>query len=401
MQSIERWTSDPAARAAAASFGDGSAIVETAIAIQQIPAPTSDEARRGADVAERMRTLGLADVQIDAIGNVYGRRAGRVGGPGLLIAAHLDTVFPAGTNLAIRRESARIYGPGLGDNSMGVAALLHLAQALEQHSVPNAGDIWFVANVGEEGLGDLRGMRAAVERLAEQIGAAIALEGCDPTRVVHAGLGVRRYRISATAAGGHSWHDFGAPSAVHALVRLAADLTRLDAPKNPRGSFNIGVIEGGSSVNTIAERASLLLDLRATEPAPLDQLIRQTERIVDGARRAMPDVAFELATVGDRPAGSIPREHPLARLSGAAYLAEGISVTYEIASTDANIPLGRGIPAVCVGVCDGGNAHRLDEYIEPSRLPTGMRALLWLALAASESRGSGLEPSTSVEPLRR
>jgi len=258
-----------------------------------------------------------------------------------------------------------------------------LAGALERHDVANAGDLWFVANVGEEGLGDLLGMRAAVDRLADQLGAAIALEGCEPTRVVHAGLGVRRYRISATAAGGHSWHDFGAPSAIHALVWLAAELTRIDVPKEPRGSFNIGVIEGGSSVNTIAERAALLLDLRATERAPLDQLIRQTERIVEAARRATPGVTFELATVGDRPAGGIPREHPLALLAGAAYLAEGINVTYEIASTDANIPLSRGIPAVCIGVCDGGNAHRLDEYIEPSRLPLGMRALLWLALAAT------------------
>ncbi|HJZ48297.1 MAG TPA: M20/M25/M40 family metallo-hydrolase [Roseiflexaceae bacterium] len=384
MNPLERWTTDPAARAAAASFGDGSAIVETAIAIQQIPAPTFDEARRGADVAERMRALGLSDVHIDAVGNVYGRRAGHAGVPGLLIAAHLDTVFPTGTDLRVRREGARIYGPGLGDNSMGVAALLHLAEALERHAVVNTGDIWFVANVGEEGLGDLRGMRAAVDQLGDRIGAAIALEGCEPTRVVHAGLGVRRYRISAVARGGHSWHDFGAPSAIHALVLLATALTRLDVPKEPRGSFNIGVIEGGSSVNTIAERASLLLDLRATERSTLEWLIRQVEHIVADARAAQPRVTFEIETVGDRPAGSIPREHPLAQLAGAAYLAEGISVAYEIASTDANIPLSRGIPAVCVGVCDGGNAHRLDEYIEPARLPLGMRALLWLALAASD-----------------
>ncbi|HEU5097768.1 MAG TPA: M20/M25/M40 family metallo-hydrolase [Roseiflexaceae bacterium] len=384
MQSIERWTRDPAAHAAATSFGDGATIVETAIAIQQIPAPTFDEARRGAYVAERMRTLGLSDVRIDAVGNVYGRRAGRSGGPGLLIAAHLDTVFPASTDLAIRREGARICGPGLGDNSMGVAALLHLAEALERHAVANAGDLWFVANVGEEGLGDLRGMRAAVDQLGGQIGAAIALEGCEPSRVVHAGLGVRRYRIGAAAAGGHSWHDFGAPSAIHALVRLAADLTELDVPKEPRGSFNIGVIEGGSSVNTIAEHAALLLDLRATEHATLDRLIEQAEQIVDAARGAAADVTFKIETVGDRPAGAIPLDHPLTQLAGAAYQAEGIGVTYEIASTDANIPLSRGIPAVCVGVCDGGNAHRLDEYIDPSRLPAGMRALLWLALAASE-----------------
>lgn len=383
MAVIERWTNDPAARAAAASFGDGSAIVETAIALQQIPAPTFDEARRGLDVAERMRTLGLTDVRIDVVGNVYGRRAGRADGAGLLIAAHLDTVFPAETDLAVRRDGARIYAPGLGDNSMGVAALLHLAQALGQAAVANAGDIWFVANVGEEGLGDLRGMRAAVDTLGDRIGAAIALEGCEPGRIIHAGLGVRRYQISTVAGGGHSWSDFGSPSAIHALVRLAAQLTQLDVPKEPRSSFNIGVIEGGSSVNTIAERASLLLDLRSTAPAALGTLIDQVEKIVAGARDTEPGVTFAIKIVGDRPAGSIPREHALAQLAGAAYLDEGFSALYEIASTDANIPLSRGIPAVCIGVCDGGNMHRLDEYIEPARLPSGMRALLWLALAAT------------------
>jgi acetylornithine deacetylase/succinyl-diaminopimelate desuccinylase-like protein len=383
MNAINYWTNDPAARAAAKSFGNGSAIVETAIAIQQIPAPTFDEAQRGAEVAERMRALHLSDVRIDAVGNVYGRRARHAGGPGLLIAAHLDTVFPAGTDLAVRRDGARIYGPGLGDNSLGVAALLHMAQALVQADVANAGDIWFVANVGEEGLGDLRGMRAAVDRLGDQVGAAIALEGCDPGRIIHAGLGVRRYQISAAAGGGHSWSDFGSPSAIHALVRLAAQLTQIDVPKEPRSSFNIGVIEGGSSVNTIAERASLLLDLRATAPAALGTLIRQVEQIVAGARADEPQVTFEIQVVGDRPAGSIPREHALAQLAGAAYVAEGLGAIYEIASTDANIPLSRNIPAVCVGVCDGGHAHRLDESIEPARLPSGMRALLWLALAAT------------------
>jgi acetylornithine deacetylase/succinyl-diaminopimelate desuccinylase-like protein len=383
MHVIDSWHSDPRARAAAASFGDGAAIVETAIGVQQIPAPTFEEGLRAAHVAEQMRAIGLADVAIDAAGNVYGRRAGAAHGPGLLIAAHLDTVFPAGTDLTVRRANGRVYGPGIGDNSMGVAALLHLAQAIERHGVAHARDIWFVANVGEEGLGDLRGMRAAVDRLAGQVGAALALEGCEPTRIIHAGLGVRRYRISAAARGGHSWGDFGSPSAVHALVRLAARLSSLEAPRTPRSSFNIGVIEGGSSVNTIAERASLLLDLRSTEPAGLQELIRQVERNLAESRAAEQGVTFTLETVGDRPAGAIARDHPLAQAAAAAYRAEGFAPTFEIASTDANVPLGRGIPAVCVGVCDGANEHRLDEYIEPARLPAGMRALLWLTLAAS------------------
>ena len=380
MNSIEQWSHNPAVRAASQGFGDGTAIVETAIAIQQIPAPTFEEARRGRYVEQKMRDLGLADVAIDYVGNVYGLRAGSTSGPGLLIAAHLDTVFPADTDLRVRREGGRIYGPGLGDNSLGVAALLHLAQAMRQHDIANAGDIWFVANVGEEGLGDLRGMRAACDRLGGQVAAAIALEGTGPDRVVHAGLGVRRYRISATAPGGHSWQNFGAPSAIHALVRLAAKLTELEAPKEPRSTFNIGVIEGGTSVNTIAERASLLLDLRSVEPGALNGLIAQVERIVAAAEQ---EGAFQIEIVGDRPAGRIAREHPLVQAAAAAYAAAGIEVSFDAASTDANIPLSRGIPAVCVGVGDGENAHRLDEYIEPARVPQGMRALLWLALAAT------------------
>lgn len=384
MNAIEHWWRDPAARAAAQGF-DRAAIVESAIAVQQIPAPTFDERLRGAYVAERMRAVGLADVSVDAVGNVYGRRDGRSDAPGLLIAAHMDTVFPAGTDLSVRREGGRIYGPGLGDNSLGVAALLHLAAALVRHAVPNERAIWFVANVGEEGLGDLRGMRAAVDRLDGRIGAAIALEGCDPGRIIHAGLGVRRYRISAAADGGHSWADFGAPSAVHALVRLAAQLSRLDVPRAPRSSFNIGVIEGGSSVNTIAERAALLLDLRSVEPDGLAALAWQVEQAVSAAHTAEPGVRFELATVGDRPSGGIAPEHPLVLAAAESYHVEGFTIGYTIASTDANIPLSRGIPAVCVGVCDGSNEHRLDEYIEPARLQAGMRALLWLALAASGS----------------
>ncbi|HEX5691329.1 MAG TPA: M20/M25/M40 family metallo-hydrolase, partial [Roseiflexaceae bacterium] len=226
-------------------------------------------------------------------------------------------------------------------------------------------------------------MRAAVDRLNGRVATAIALEGTGPDRVVHAGLGVRRYRISASASGGHSWQDFGAPSAIHALVRLAARLTEIDAPRNPRSSFNIGTIEGGTSVNTIAQNAALLLDLRSVEPATLAWLIQQVEQIVAEARAAERGVRLDVETVGDRPAGRIARDHPFVRAAAAAYAAAGISVTFDAASTDANIPLSRGIPAVCIGVGDGENAHRLDEYISPERVPQGMRALLWLTLAAT------------------
>lgn len=379
---LDPWKADLAVQRAAASFSDGAALVETAIAIQQIAAPTFHESRRAAFVRDQLTQIGLVDVSTDAIGNVYGRVPGKARGPGLLIAAHLDTVFAESTDLTVRREGQRIYGPGLGDNSLGVAALLHLAMALHKHAITPAHDIWLVANVGEEGLGDLRGMRAALEQLRGQIGVAIALEGTGHDRIVHEAIGVRRYRITARAAGGHSWQNFGAPSAVHTLVRLADRLTRLDLPPT-RSSFNIGVIEGGSSVNAIAEHASLLLDLRSVETEALMGLVRQVEKILASSRLASPDVAIKADIVGDRPAGRIPRDHRLVQLATAAYTAAGANVSYGVGSTDANVPLSQGIPAVCIGIADGANAHRLDEYIETSRIGNGMRALLWLALAAA------------------
>jgi acetylornithine deacetylase/succinyl-diaminopimelate desuccinylase-like protein len=385
MHTLEQWFHDPAAQAAAESLRDSAPVVETAIAIQQIAAPTFAEGLRGQFVQSQMQALGLREVAMDEVGNVYGCRLGTVSGPGLLIAAHLDTVFPAGTDLSVRREGERIYGPGLGDNSLGVAGLLHLARALQQHDVPNEHPIWFVANVGEEGLGDLRGMRAAVDRLASQIGAAIALEGGTHGHVIHEAIGVRRYRVSATAAGGHSWQDFGAPSAIHALVRLAARLTHLHIPEGARSSYNIGVIEGGSSVNTIAQHASLLLDLRSVSPAALEQLVGQVEQVIVDSQAAETDVHITLEVVGNRPAGRIARDHPLVQAVAAIHRKVGTVTEYDVASTDANIPLSRGIPAVCIGVGDGYNAHRLDEYIEARRIGTGMQALLWLALAASSS----------------
>ena len=373
---------DPAVQRAAASFGDGAAVAETTIAIQQIAAPTFDEARRSAYVCNRMQAFELRDVAVDPLGNVYGRVRGATDAPGLLIAAHMDTVFPADTDLIVRREGRRIYGPGIGDNSLGVAALLHLARAIGAHGIMPMRDIWFVANVGEEGLGDLNGMRAAVERLRKRISVAIALEGTGHDRIVHEAIGVRRYRMTTTAAGGHSWQNFGAPSAIHALVRLADQFTRLELPQ-ARSSFNIGVIEGGTSVNAIAERASLLLDLRSVDPAALGLLVEQVERLIAAARLDEPEIRFDATIVGDRGAGRIPRDHPLVKLATAAYQAAGATVAYGVGSTDANVPLSQGIPAVCVGITDGANAHRLDEYIDTTRIPQGMRALLWLALAAT------------------
>lgn len=380
---IQRWRDLPAVRRALAELADYRPILETAIAVQQVPAPTFDEGERSAFVLDRLRALGLSDVTSDEIGNVYGRRPGHAVRPGLLIAAHLDTVFPRETDLRLRYEADRVYGPGLGDNSTGVAGLIHLAQALQRHDLPNGGDIWFVANVGEEGLGDLCGIRAAVKRLQPLISSVIALEGCDFGTLHHQAIGVRRYRIEAVAPGGHSWGNYGTPSAIHTLVRLAARITELHVPRTPRTSFNIGVITGGTSVNTIAEHASMLLDMRSVSATALATLAAQVDRLVAVAAAEHPDVQLHVQTVSDRPSGAIERDHPLVQAAVAAYQSVGASVSFQQSSTDANIPLSMGIPAVCVGLTDGGNAHRHDEYIQPANLGRGMQALLLLALAAA------------------
>ena len=364
-------------------------LLELCIDIQQIPAPTGAEAQRARWVADYMRLAGFAEVQMDAFDNVYARVAGAQRGPALLVSAHTDTVFPASADLSIVREpsGARIFGPGLGDNSTGVAALLWLGKHLYAHQP--AVDVWLVANTGEEGNGDLRGMRGAMDKLAGKLGASIVLEGMGLSRVVHRGLGSRRFRIEVSAPGGHSWSDFGAASAVHVLVQLAADLTRLKAPAQPRTTFNVGVIGGGTSINTIAQQASLELDLRSEDRGALNAIVAQATAIVERyttARWQQAGVTVRTTLIGDRPAGEIADDHPLVQAAFGSLAAVGIQpqANTRTSSTDANIPLSRSIPAVCIGVTDGGNAHRLDEWILPELLPRGLRHLLSLTGWATE-----------------
>lgn len=381
---VQRWQADPLIKQAFAHIADYRPILATAIAVQQVAAPTFNETKRGELVQQRFVDFGLRDVMVDRLGNVYARRPGRAVRPALMVAAHLDTVFPPNTDLTIRRDGDRVYGPGIGDNSTGVAGLLHLAQTMQEFDLPNAGDCWFVANVGEEGLGDLRGMRAVTERLRSQLGAVIVLEGCDFGTLHHQAIGVRRYKIEVGTAGGHSWGNFGASSAIHILARLAARLTEISLPQSPRTTYNIGMIEGGTSVNTIAQHASLLLDMRSASPYTLSSLVAQVDEQVRRIAAEHTDAKVTVNIVGSRPSGSIPRDHPLVQAATTAYQLAGATVTYQQSSTDANIPLSLEIPAVCIGLTDGGNAHRSDEYIIPTNLGRGLQALLLLTMAACE-----------------
>jgi tripeptide aminopeptidase len=347
-------------------------LLDLACAIQQIPAPTFAEAARAAFVRDQFQAHGLADVELDDLGNVFARRPGQGQAAPVLLTAHTDTVFPAGTPLTLVRQPDRIAGPSIGDNSLGVAGLLGVVWALAGEALP--GDLYLAANVGEEGLGDLRGMRRVIERLGSLVQATVVLEGMALGHIYHSAIGVRRLRVSALAEGGHSWLHFGRPSAIHALMRLGAQIADLSVPVAPRTTYNIGTLTGGTSINTIAREASFDLDLRSESPAALAALVARVEALVAAANT--PEVVVTAAVIGDRPGGSIPREHPLVQAAARAMEAAGVTgYSFETGSTDANVPLSRGLACVCVGLTRGGHSHRPDEYIDTRDVERGLDAV--------------------------
>jgi tripeptide aminopeptidase len=348
-------------------------VLDLACEIQQIPAPTFAESDRAAFVRERFAAEDLADVEQDDLGNVFARRPGRnPDSRPVLVTAHLDTVFPAGTPLTLVREADRITGPGIGDNSLGVAGLFGLQWLLGADVMP--ADLYLAANVGEEGLGDLRGMRGVMDRLGGRVRATIVLEGMALGHIYHAGLAVRRYRVTARTEGGHSWLHFGRPSAIHELIRLGVGVTELMLPVAPKTTFNIGTITGGTSINTIAREASFDLDLRSESPSVLEGLADRVLALA--ASPGAQGVEYSTEVIGDRPAGAIPHDHPLVQLAVRALEESGVaSHTFEIGSTDANVPLSRGLPCVCVGLTRGANSHRPDEYIETRDLDRGLESI--------------------------
>ncbi|MBW1903027.1 MAG: M20/M25/M40 family metallo-hydrolase [Deltaproteobacteria bacterium] len=370
-------------------------VINLAETIQGIPAPSLDEGERSIFIKSQFEGVGLSNVLVDGIGNVYGRLSGAGGACPLVISAHLDTVFSRGTDLSGRRDGDKIYGPGIGDNSLGVAGLIGLFWALCQRDSSRGrsgdapdmlpclpGDIWLVANVGEEGLGDLMGMRTVVDRFSKDALAYIVLEGLALGQVYNRGLGVRRYRISSHTVGGHSWVDFGQPSAINELAALIMRLTGLETPERPRTTFNVGVISGGISVNTIAPQAHMELDLRSEGAGELKELARRIEGLVREGNQ--PGIQFTYEVIGDRPTGEIPAAHPLVELAMHSLRSQGIQPHLNIGSTDANVPLSRGFPAVCVGLSTGHGAHTVDEYIDAAPLALGLAQLVDLVEGAFE-----------------
>jgi tripeptide aminopeptidase len=375
---------DQARTLAAARAGLGpQRVIQDSITIQQIPAPTFEEQRRAEFLRDCFAKAGLQEVAIDEVYNVCGRWPGKdPDRPAVLVSAHTDTVFPLATDLTIRREGERIFGPGLGDNSLGVAGLLALVAMFREFDIRPAADVWFVADSREEGLGDLGGMRAVWRRLGPRLGAAVVIEGMALGRIYHAGIAVRRLRIVCQAAGGHSWLHFGRPSAIHGLIELGARIVAITPPEQPRTTYNIGLIEGGHSVNSLATSAQLYLDMRSETREGLAAFEEQVLSALDSLQG--PGLDFSSEVVGDRPAGFIDTDHPLVQLAVAALETTGYKPVYETGSTDANFLLANGLPTVTVGLSYGGNAHRLDEYIETGPLADGLWQLLLLVTAAAE-----------------
>lgn len=352
-------------------------VLDLAIAIQQIPAPTFAEARRAEFVYRQFHSEGLSEVSMDADSNVFARLPGSGDALPLVVSAHLDTVFPETTDLTVSRSAEEIAGPGIGDNALGLAGLFGLLWSLRMHGKTLPGDIWLVANVCEEGLGDLSGMRAVVDRFGDAVTAYVVLEGMALGHIYNRGLGVRRYRISIQTAGGHSWVDYGRPSAVNELAALITRLTTLKLPPHPRTTLNVGVISGGTSVNTIAATASLELDLRSEDASYLERLSALVEKMV--SETARDGVVMSAEVIGCRPPGEISSEHRLVRLARQSLEAQGVQSHLHIGSTDANVPLSRGIPAVCLGLSTGFGAHTGNEFIRTRPLAQGLAQLVTLA----------------------
>ena len=349
------------------------AVVTLLKKICETPAPTFEEEARGRLVAGMLRDVGL-EPHADDVGNVVASLPGGRG-PRVLVAAHLDTVFPADTDVTVREEGDRLSAPGIGDNSASLAVLLHyVAQAQTEAQTFERPRLTVAATVGEEGLGDLYGVRELMKRAAD-FDLFVALDGHLGT-VVDAGVGSKRWRVLFRAKGGHSWGDYGAPSAVHALGEAVHALNAMSVPGEPRSSTNVGQVWGGTSINAIAQKAGFNLDLRSLERDTLKRLEEDAlARIRRAAKRAHVEVETEL--VGSRPAARAPNE-PLVRAAQGALSEVGVSAHRTASSTDANAAMAAGLPAISFGVYRGGDAHRLSEWLEPASLETGYRAFVIL-----------------------
>ncbi len=372
-----------------------SQIAQWQLEVASIPAPPFGEAARSSWLADRFHEAGLQGVQIDDVGNVFGVHPG-VGNRYISLSAHIDTVFPAATALNIRQQGKRLYGPGVSDNGAGIAALLAIAHALKTAGVHHSLPFVFVGNVGEEGEGDLRGMRHVFSNSAwkDSIAYSVIIDGAGSDTVVAEALGSRRFEIIVRGPGGHSWSDFGAPNPIITLARAIETLSQTPVPASPKTTFNVGVIRGGTSVNSIPESARMRVDLRSTSMAEIDRLERALRIALDRAIKAENEaaamhgtrrpqsVSSEVVVIGNRPAGELDPEARILKVIRAVDNHLGNTAQVQRASTDANVPLSMGREAIAIGGGgSGGGAHTLQEWFDCNGRELGLKRILLTMLA--------------------
>jgi tripeptide aminopeptidase len=395
--SIEKLAQDPRCARAFDWIAKNSAwLTNQQIHINEIPAPEFGEAVRGEFLKKLFEAAGLK-VRVDGPGNVIGERAGAGGQGVVLLVAHLDTVFPGGTDVRVKRNGDRLEAPGISDNAAGLAALVGVARALDASRIRTAKTVVLAADVGEEGEGNLRGIRALVEAYGSRLAAVIAVDGASTDHVTTQGIASRRFEVQMTGPGGHSWSDFGTPNPITALARGIVRFSAIRLPDDPRSSYNFGVIEGGTSVNSIPAQAAVKIDLRSEEEAELDRMEADLRDAMQAgakqeaasglpAQAARTGVALDVTfrSLGARPAGKLPDDAPLLETIRNVERYLGNRSRYERSSTDANIPLSLGIPAVAVGGGGrGGGSHTLAEWYDPAGRELGLKRLLLITLGVA------------------
>lgn len=368
------------------------ATLGTQVELTEIPAPPFGEEKRAERVAVLFAEAGLDAVEIDDTGNVSGWRPGTSAGPPLVVTAHLDTVFPAGTDVTVSREGALLRGPGISDDGRGLAGLVALARVLGASPTRTRTSIRFVATVGEEGLGDLRGVKGlfgvgahGTPSTPDGVASAfISLDGAGLERIVSQGLGSRRFRITVRGQGGHSWVDWGMANPAHALVALGSRLSALELPSDPKTTLTIARLGGGKSINAIPQACWLEIDCRSAQGDILENLVARVREAVEGEASASDDLAYEVETIGDRPGGATDEGHPLVQAAMAATRILGEEPQLALSSTDANVPMACGVPAITVG-CGGeaGKAHTTDEWYRNTKGPDGIVRALYVILAVA------------------
>jgi len=374
---VQRLLVDPKFQAAQEFIAkDHDRFVRETIQITEIEAPPFKEAKRAKAFVEMLRQSGLSDVEIDPEGNVIGLRRGTGTGPLIAIAAHLDTVFPEGTNVKVRREGSKLYAPGVGDDSRAVAVLLEIVRAMDSAKIQTSSDILFVADVGEEGPGDLRGMKYLFQKgpYKDKIKMFISLDpfgwGSDITT---AGMGSKRFKVIFTGPGGHSFGSFGLVNPAYALGNAIAKLSKMQVPQRPKTTYNVGVVGGGTSVNSIPFESWMEVDIRSETKEELNRAVENFTRLmheaVEEENRARSTsqgkIEIDVKLIGDRPFGEIFQTAPIVQTAAAVIRALGMVPTFGLSSTDANIPLSMGIPAITLeSGGTGSRNHTLDEWID-------------------------------------